>query len=393
DECSVTALDCGGGGDGGGTGGGSGGTTPAGGTLTGGGWYYTNCDNEMRSHSRPPPSGSGPAINLVVQHGFMDAACSYSGGRTGAALYNNLYSEKILYPTLPWAARYEDQAADLMSQLSARTVPANKYVMVGYSNGGIVSRLVGQSRPDLVRGVVSVSTPHRGLPIMKVGRGAAKIILENSGAGLAASCSIRRHAGCNASDKLRDQLGKASPFGVDELVPVSGQMVPNTAFHAALNSATENFRRVGIEQHTRQRWVWARVAADLNCDGPELDCGGRKLVRKVDDAHKGLVAGTILSGIVGIFWTPSAYVAGALFYATAALNAIDVAYDLLTSPFDGSDGVVPNASQRYPNSEHDEVIQNADSHDAAKKSDKAIRRVGTTLVNRFGAQTPPGSAW
>jgi hypothetical protein len=67
---------------------------------------------------------------------------------------------------------------------------------------------------------------------------------------------------------------------------------------------------------------------------------------------------------------------------------MDWTWDRVTSPGDGSDGVVPNQSQIYPNANRREVILNADSHDAAKKSlDKAINRLNQVLSQEGFAGT------
>ncbi|HYW05340.1 MAG TPA: hypothetical protein VE913_00210 [Longimicrobium sp.] len=99
-----------------------------------------------------------------------------------------------------------------------------------------------------------------------------------------------------------------------------------------------------------------------------------------------------MGGILG-FFVPGAHAGAAVAAAgVMALNAIDSLYDWYTSPGpDGSDGVVPNASQRYPGAPVREVINGADSHDAAKKSDKAIGRLGFVVRRRFDAlPTPEG---
>lgn len=347
--------------------------------------------------------GYATGINVVIQHGYMDWACSYSrfseyegtgirAGRVDQAIYDNFYFDQKIVTTLDSHAAYDDQATQLISRLDAHRSPGSSFLMVGFSNGGIVSRRVGQHRPDLVRGVISVSTPHRGVPVMKTARTAVGALLRNALVGLDVSCQIRRHDGCNQRDRMLGIFSGPSPYGVDDLSPVSGQMVPNSAFQGYLNSQPENFRRVGIQQHTRQKWQSYRVIADLSCPGPELNCGGRKTVRSVDRVYKGLVGTSILSGIVSFVFPPVAIITGPVAYATGAAAAViygvDKAWDMVTSGWQGSDGVVPNSSQSYPGAEHQEVVRDADSHDAAKKSDKAIDAVGRSLRRLHAPPTP-----
>jgi hypothetical protein len=57
-----------------------------------------------------------------------------------------------------------------------------------------------------------------------------------------------------------------------------------------------------------------------------------------------------------------------------------------------SDGVVPNRSQVYPGAPRREIIENADSHDAAKKSvDKTIRRIKQVIYDEQWARTVNGA--
>lgn len=159
-------------------------------------------------------------------------------------------------------------------------------------------------------------------------------------------------------------------------------MVSGSSYLQGLNSQYEGWRKVSIEQHTRQRWAFWRVYNDLNCYGPEAYCGGREAVRKLDKTYKNLLAKTVVTGILG-FVVPGLHGYTVIYgMAVAGLNAMDFLWDAVTSPFDGSDGVVPNRSQVYPNANRREIIQNADSHDAAKKSlDKAILRLRQVLTD------------
>jgi pimeloyl-ACP methyl ester carboxylesterase len=301
----------------------------------------------------------------------------------------NFYADNVLYPTVEWWKTYDEQTAQ-MTDIMGRAAPGTgQFVMVGFSNGGILSRRAGELRPDLVRGVVGVSTPHAGVPAMRTARAVFDVIFKVPVLGMAASCAIRNHAGCQAGTAVKTILS-FFPIGADDLVPVSRQMVPRSPYLQSLNGAYEGFRRVSIEQHARQRWVWWRLIKDLNCAGPEQWCGGRQAVRKLDNAYKDLIAQAVVSGILG-FVVPGlhAYTVVAA-TAVAALNAVDHLWDRITSPADGSDGLVPNASQAYPAAELHVVINNADSHDAAKKSvDKTLDRLGQVLARQLGVPPTP----
>jgi len=128
------------------------------------------------------------------------------------------------------------------------------------------------------------------------------------------------------------------------------------------------------------------------CPGPEAYCGGREAVRKLDKTAKNLIAKTIVTGILG-FIQPGLHTYTVIYgMAIAGLNAMDWLWDAVTSPGDGSDGVVPNRSQVYPSASRREKISNADSHDAAKKSiDKTIRRIKQVIYDEQWARTANGA--
>src|SRR6266581_4018954 len=75
---------------------------------------------------------------------------------------------KIFVPSLEWRQNISQQATDL--QARATVVGANA-VFIGHSMGGLVSRKVGQANPtypgSLVKGVVTIDSPHQGAIIAK----------------------------------------------------------------------------------------------------------------------------------------------------------------------------------------------------------------------------------
>jgi pimeloyl-ACP methyl ester carboxylesterase len=329
---------------------------------------------------RLPYTGAVTGTRLVVQHGFYDSGGSYGGqhARVRNALESNFHFDQTIFPTTSWNQTYETQAQQLTSILNSyNSNGAGQYVFVGYSNGGIISRQVGQWRPDLVKGLITVSSPHQGLPAMRFGRPILNNMLNVASSALNFTCNVRQHAACGTEVGLASAAGR---LGIDDVWPVSHQMVPHSPYLQWLNSRHEGWRKISIEQHTQQRWAFWRVIKDLSCHGPEAPCGGREAVRKLDKTYKNLVAKTVVTGVLG-FVVPGLHSYTVVYVmAVAALNAMDWIWDRVTSPGDGSDGVVPNQSQIYPNANRREVILNADSHDAAKKSlDKAILRLNRVL--------------
>src|SRR5438876_10956614 len=106
-------------------------------------------------------SGQLPRIGLV--HGL--ASDSSTWDVTKAQLLSALrptYIDTVFTPTLGWSDVYSDQRARMFDNYGSR-LDANT-ILFGHSNGGIVSRLVGQRRALL--GVVTIGSPQHGAPLV-----------------------------------------------------------------------------------------------------------------------------------------------------------------------------------------------------------------------------------
>lgn len=146
--------------------------------------------------------------------------------------------------------------------------PQQPYILIGHSNGGIVSRRSGHDSPHLVRGVITINSPHRGAPAMVWPRGVAKFTLQVFSLGLRGLCTPVRERGCRHREALLsggilDSIG--TPLG-DYLSPrrVYGQMLPDSKFHSdTLNAQPETFTGVSISSVGPMHWIWAQIINDF----------------------------------------------------------------------------------------------------------------------------------
>jgi pimeloyl-ACP methyl ester carboxylesterase len=137
--------------------------------------------------------GSG-AQNVVFQHGFISSGKTWDRMR---GWLNPLFEfGRETVPSLPSTDRLASQGTDLVNLLSGAQ---NDSVLIGHSNGGLISRDVAQRRPDLATGVLTMDTPHQGVLLDLTGRAALAGGLSegiNSLASLAGCTSPGDNAAC-----------------------------------------------------------------------------------------------------------------------------------------------------------------------------------------------------
>jgi pimeloyl-ACP methyl ester carboxylesterase len=107
------------------------------------------------SAARPARAQEQPAVFV---HGFA------ASGSDWAATADRLRQTVAIAPHLPslsWRQAYEQQAADLHATLGG--LPGST-VALAHSNGGVVARQWSRHRP--LSGIVTIGTPHRGVPLV-----------------------------------------------------------------------------------------------------------------------------------------------------------------------------------------------------------------------------------
>jgi len=177
-------------------------------------------------------------------------------------------------PDLPSGDSYETQAHALHAQLGG--LPQNK-IAIGHSNGGLVSRQWSRQHP--LAGVVTIGTPHRGMPLLAnvlslVEFNYSGLNLVNAAFGaftpgggwwdvlLYAQAALGFAA--DVSWTSLGQLAAVTGYGAAHGVwPVLGQMHPASGFLADINSAgnlgresADTPRRAGIAV-VADNWYWA----------------------------------------------------------------------------------------------------------------------------------------
>ncbi|HEU4885805.1 MAG TPA: alpha/beta hydrolase [Longimicrobium sp.] len=326
--------------------------------------------------------GSG----VVYQHGFCANGTTWSAMRERVPETHRVGVEQIY--SLNSDAPIESQVDDLAARLAAAGVTGN--VVVAHSQGGLVARRLGQRRPDLVSGVVTIGTPHEGA------------LIASRPASLLASAlndAIGRPCFGNLCT-LSSEVGEAVAAGlltrgVGALIPAAGDDQPGSALIQRLNGHSEpqyeTFRRASIAMNVQPRWAVFRLIGDLKTDRNRLLTGeplkGRGYVR---DAQRLYDAARVLrymamalrwratdygygwgcqqsgyasywepcynsSGYASHWWQTSYwyFIADALDFIAGVvigtLNTFDRVWDdATTGRVGGTDGFVQLASQHYP---------------------------------------------
>jgi pimeloyl-ACP methyl ester carboxylesterase len=333
--------------------------------------------------------GDGPAV--VFQHGFYSSAQTF--GRMDAWIRNDMAVSKTIARSLSWDQSYENQAANLHYLLRSQEYLPGPVILIGHSNGGMVSRYLGRhpaaynetgvalGYPALdIRGVITIGTPHVGAPSARYARDLAYLI-GFGGAAARVVCAFVNGAGCARFGQLYGSTFNTYVNRLYSPIPVLSEMQPNDSYHANFNAALESFDRFGIQSYAWERWRAWGLWGDLSACYPESNCGGRAQVKKTDRIYHH----DISCAIVGIFTMRWAAAAGCALDA-AFLNLVDGLTRRFLSPGEkASDGIVPRSSQLYPGLPPDfqYQIDDGDSHVGETKSRLTGRMVERILRERF----------
>lgn len=330
-----------------------------------------------------------------MQHGFSQTGAYFEGSPAQREIYNQLAIEYPFATTTDYGAIFQEQASAVGAQVEQRWGGAGA-IFVGHSNGGIVARQLGQWRPDLVKGVISISSPHDGVPLLRFADGAGnalKALLGPVFLTMYGGCKLGKEFLCQFTDT--DRLFSRIVGGDGRPVPVWDQETPgkDTYLHN-LNAQPESFPRAGIEQQTRQRWLFFRVLGDQQTGCRAGYAGetwyGHPCGREKAAATEQTYADLRKHSVVRWTWNPfklagRVAVAAAASVAKSAMNGVDGLYNNAAGGGDGSDGLVPFRSQRYPNASVAPVIVRAedpaDSHSPAAASPTAVRALVASLGN------------
>jgi len=249
---------------------------------------------------------------------------------------------KILVPSLQWRQNISQQAADLQGRASVVGVNA---LFIGHSMGGLVSRKVGQANPtypgSLVKGVVTIDSPHQGLVIAKALNWVDYQNLINN----LRSSAFVKYCGNNFLGCLLDAAageGAASDISTS-FDPANGSaadLQPNSAGLQSLAGANEPFIRGGVQNTIDGRFKWARLYGDRD-HNPEEPYGGRWYQRVTSQFF------LTMRHCHNAWWFPGSSLCGKVY---STILHIDEVFERHIDPTHaGSDGIVTYPSQIYPN--------------------------------------------
>lgn len=244
--------------------------------------------------------------------------------------------------------RLESQTTDLINRLDASGTDG--VLVVGHSQGGLIGRRLAQRRPDLVSGVLTVGTPHRGALLALTSRQLLADQLSALFNNLAFGCQTPQDdPGCAIAHFLSVLAADAAvPYAFSSAVPATTDLQPidrtSNPFISNLTSTTETFRRAGIQSYARKRWVLIRQLGDWQCVPDHSTCGGRVWVEYADYAYGTFRICVIIAAVIG---NEGLFVTCTFIYQS--MDAIDLFWDRMTAPGDRTDAIVQGSSQIYPN--------------------------------------------
>ncbi len=152
-------------------------------------------------------------LSVLLKRAVADTSCSME------TLFHDLRERH--FPVLAWSQqRQSAQIETVMPELAAvfsiaREMSDAGVILVGHSRGGLIGRKYLSSCGEMIRGLITISTPHQGSTVAKIARYVAPL------AALLSSL-LPEHDKSNMTRALRrikDFLGSGA---VQELLPESG---------------------------------------------------------------------------------------------------------------------------------------------------------------------------
>jgi pimeloyl-ACP methyl ester carboxylesterase len=277
-----------------------------------------------------PPVASG--VNVLFQHGIRSSGEAW--WRMDRWVRCSFRTNAHIRPSIDWRVSIPSQREELLPYLPT---PGNQTILIGHSNGGLVTRSLAQwaqtHRPGSVRGVVTLDSP-------------------NQGAIVAINVQVLEAAFFNVG--MFVDLLAWHPFYEDD--------VPYSPFLIRTNQFDESFTRVGIQTHTPKRWVAWRIGWTPDHCPPESGCGERAVARRIQEAYD-------RHRHYSRFWYRPWQSAPA-YRAMLVMNGTDALWNAFTAPGSiPSDGFIHGPGQVYPRAQRNRLIQNGDSHVGTTRSD------------------------
>lgn len=274
-------------------------------------------------------------------------------------------------------------------------------MFLGHSNGGVVSRIAAgnlvSAGSGAVAGVVSVGTPHGGVPLANVGRPLLFAALAVPAVSTI-TCRVVRTFLCDRSSLLADGVfgvvALLAPL-VDAYAPVASETRPSNPLHTFINSRVENFPHIAVVNLTWDRWTAWRMYADSKFCGRPFELYGpcatysRQYVNSVDKTYRKYIKCAVVGGLLGIVHVTGGWpVAFGCGQAAAGMRLGDAFYKRITVGRSHGDWLVPEWSQRWPGAFNNNqlYVTDAPSHVGETSS---VDRTGPQIaiaIQRFGIQ-------
>ncbi|MCU0626290.1 MAG: alpha/beta hydrolase [Gemmatimonadaceae bacterium] len=330
--------------------------------------------------------GSGPR-RVAFQHGLFSDACTWM--QMAPAMSSHYAGGAVVVSNTASVSTYETQADSLARQLDG-IEPAGGWLLVGHSNGGVLSRHLAQTgREGLVRGVIAIGSPLAGAPF--VGKFMQPMQLIGNPI---RQLSQRIYSDGSLGFMQAAALAEPNSPLVRALNTINGpvypQMAPGSTFLTAAATRNEQrFRRVAIRSQVHAEWQSVRVLCDKRGNDLEWAPGGRRCVdatrRTVRRLSIRAVVMTALSIASAFHPATMAFTAG--FTQTAISDAVRVGFmyavdglwRFLFVDHQPGDGVVPVWSQTWHGAERNVLITGADSHVGSTRSDLVRRQLDIQL--------------
>lgn len=364
--------------------------------------------------------------NLVYQHGICSSAATWDGMKPRVGSLFSVGWEQAW--SLDDNEPLEDQTIDLEGKVSASGVANN--VIVSHSQGGLIARRLGQRRPDLVQGVVTISSPHYGALIAQQGPGALTNAISPLIPDFCEYFGVAWNDGlCGLTRDLKNaMLESLLTFGTESAMPVVRDDRPGSYFINSLNGTYEPFRRASIANSAGTRWAWARVLGDVRSPRTDFNPKGQQYVNTTERLYEAAIGAQILAQLIADWvsdysygcdpygyyawdgWVPCNRMApydpfnrwyqsaaqmwwlrvahwmyDAAYFVQHTLDDIDATWDYMTTAHaDGSDGFIQLSSQYYPNSPGafspmHRTIYNSHSHTGETASPKVFTELQPSL--------------
>lgn len=347
----------------------------------------------------------GGSQNVVFQHGLLSDSSTW--GRMITWLNGDFLFGTEIIPSLKSLDPLASQSTALENEITS--VGGNQYILIGHSQGGLISRSAAQSfqnlnpppNPAVALGVVTVDTPNKGADAALASFGLVAGLIDVGAFQLISDLGCLTpddNFGCFLGVVVAEASGPMADYALTQVVPPNAtfDLIPGSAFLSNLNSQTENFTRTGVVSFTSERWVFTRIADNaldsalgVNCN-PEDLCGERAIATGTEAFYDFIFALALEAEFNG-----DCYDADSYFQILDDMDLIDGIWNVVVDPFAvGSDGIVQADSQNYPSTTANQFsILGADSHLGSTRSNIMRSALDFVLKNEFHVPTPADCAF